>query len=304
MRDVPKPVPSERQVLVAVYAAAVGRTDCGMLAPHPPVLGRLIGGLFRPQPILGMDFAGVVEAAGSGVTKFKPGDRVFGMLGLRELGAHAEYLCVSEDRYIATMPEGLPFAQAVLGEGAFYAQGCLSKLNLKPGDKLLIYGASGAIGTAALQLAMAAGARVTAVVDTRHLELMKSLGAERAIDYTKEDFTRIGETFDGLLDAVGKTTYLRCRRLLKPGAMFVGTDMGPYGQTLLFTAWKALTGRGRVTVPMPRPIPGFIDMLKARMEAGQLRAVVDRRYPLEAIVDAYRYVETGQKTGIVVIDVR
>jgi NADPH:quinone reductase-like Zn-dependent oxidoreductase len=275
-----------------------------MLAPHPPILGRLIGGLFRPKPVLGMDFAGVAEAVASGVTRFKPGDRVFGMLGLRELGAHAEYLCVSESGYIAAMPEALRFEQAVVGEGAFYAQGCLSKLNLKPGDKLLIYGASGAIGTAALQLAKAAGARVTAVVDTRHVELMKSLGAERAIDYTKEDFTRLGETFDGLLDAVGKTTYLRCRKLLKPNAMFVGTDMGPYGQTLLLTIWRALTGRGRVTVPMPRPIPGFIDMLKARMEAGEFRAVIDRRYTLEEIADAYRYVETGQKTGIVVINVR
>lgn len=304
IRDVPKPVPADRQVLVAVHAAAAGRTDCGMLAPHPPILGRLIGGLFRPQPILGMDFAGVVEAVGSGVTKFKPGDRVFGMLGLRELGAHAEYLCASESGYIATMPEGLPFEQAVVGEGAFYAQGCLDKLNLKPGDRILIYGASGAIGTAALQLARAAGARVTAVVGTGHVALMTSLGAERVIDYTKEDFTRIGETFDGVLDAVGKTTYLRCRRLLKPDAMFVGTDMGPYGQTLLLTMWRALTGRGRVTVPMPRPIPGFIDMLKARMEAGELRAVIDRQYPLERIADAYRYVETGQKTGIVVINVR
>lgn len=201
-------------------------------------------------------------------------------------------------------PEGLPFEQALVGEGAFYAQGCLGKLNIKPGDKVLIYGASGAIGTAALQLAKAAGARVTAVVGTRHVELMKSLGADCIIDYTKEDFTRIGETFDGVLDAVGKTTYLRCRRLLKPGAMFVGTDMGPYGQTLLFTMWKMLTGRGRVTVPMPRPIPGFIDMLRARMEVGEFRAVIDRRYPLERIADAYRYVETGEKTGIVVINVR
>jgi NADPH:quinone reductase-like Zn-dependent oxidoreductase len=251
-----------------------------------------------------MDFAGVVEAVGSAVTKFKPGDRVFGMLGLREVGAHAEYLCALESGYIATMPEGLPFAQAVVGEGAFYAQGCLSKLNIKPGDKILIYGASGAIGTAALQLAKAAGARVTAVAGPRHLELMKSLGAERVVDYTKEDFTRIGETFDGLLDAVGKTTYLRCRRLLKPSAMFVGTDMGPYGPTLLLTVWKALTGRGSVTVPMPRPIPGFVDMLKARMEAGEFRAVIDRRYPLESIADAYRYVETGQKTGIVVVNIR
>jgi len=304
IRDLPKPVPKAREALVAVHAAAVGRTDCGMLRPHPPVLGRLMVGLLRPPQILGMDFAGVVEAVGDGVTKFKPGDRVFGMLRLRELGAHADYVCVAEDGYIATMPEGLPFEQAVVCEGAFYAQACLAKLNLKPGDRVLVYGASGAIGTAAVQLAKSAGARVTAVVDTRHVALARSLGAERVVDYTKEDFARIGETFDGLLDAVGKTTYLRCRRLLKPGAMFVGTDLGPYGQTLLLTIWKAATGRGRVTVPIPRNVPGFVDMLKARMEAGKFRAVIDRRYPLESIANAYRYVETGQKTGIVVINVR
>jgi len=304
IRQVPKPVPKAREVLVAVHATAVGRTDGGMLRPHPRVLGRLMIGLLRPPPILGMDFAGEVEAVGKEVTAFKPGDRVFGMLRLRELGAHAEYVCVPQDGYIATIPAGLPFEQAVVCEGAFYAHGCLAKLDLNAGDKVLVYGASGAIGTAAVQLAKSGGARVTAVVDTRHLELARSLGAERVIDYTKEDFTRAGEKFDGLLDAVGKTTYLRCRRLLTPQAMFVGTDMGPWGQTLLLTIWSAITRRGRVTVPFPRPVPGFVDLLKARMEAGEFRAVIDRRYPLEAIADAYRYVELGQKTGIVVIDVR
>jgi NADPH:quinone reductase-like Zn-dependent oxidoreductase len=304
IREVPKPVPKAREVLVAVHAAAVGRSDAGMLAPHPPVLIRSIIGLLRPPPILGMDFAGVIEAVGAEVTAFKPGDRVFGLLGLRQLGAHAEYVCVPEDGYIATIPVGLPFEQAVLCEGAFYAHACLAKLNLKAGDKLLVYGASGAIGTAAVQLAKAAGARVTAVVATRHVELARSLGAERVVDYTAEDFTRIGETFDGVLDAVGKTTYLRCRRLLKPGAMFVGTDMGPGGQTLLLTLCRAITGRPNVTVPMGVRVPGFAGLLKAHMESGALRAVIDRRYPLDAIADAYRYVETGQKTGIVVIDVR
>lgn len=305
IRQVPKPVPSEDEVLVAVYTTTVGRSDCGRRSAHPRLLARWLYGRLKPgRTILGMEFAGEVEAVGKDVTLFKPGDRVFGMVRYRETGANADYVCVSEKGYIATIPEGLPFEQAVLCEGAFYAQPCLAKLNVKSGEKLLIYGASGAIGTAALQFAKAVGARVTAVVDTRHLELVKSLGAERAVDYTKEDFTRIGETFDGLFDAVGKTTFMRCRRLLKPKAMFVGTDMGPYGQTLLLTAWRALTGFGRVTVPVPKRDPGFIKFLKAHIEAGQLRAVIDRRYPLEAIADAHRYVDTGQKTGIVVIDVR
>jgi NADPH:quinone reductase-like Zn-dependent oxidoreductase len=305
IRQVPKPVAKKHEVLVAVHAASLGRTDCGMRAPHPRIFGRLMYGLFRPaHAILGMDFAGEVEVIGKNVVAFKPGDRVFGMLRLRELGAHADYVRVPDNGYIATMPAGAPFEQAVVCEGAFYAHACLAALKPKSGDKILIYGASGAIGTAAVQLAKSAGARVTAVVDTRHVALAESLGAERVIDYTREDFTRIGETFDGLLDAVGKTTYLRCRRLLKPGAMFVGTDMGPWCQTLLLTIWRAITRRGRVTIAIPRHVPGFVDLLRARMEAGEFRAVIARQYPLEAIADAHRYVETGRKTGIVVIRVR
>ena len=304
IRDVPKPAPQAGEVLVAVHAAAVGRTDCGLLRAHP-FFSRLMTGLLRPQrAILGMDFAGVVEEVGTGVAKFEPGARVFGMLRYRELGAHAEYVCVPQDGYIAPMPAGLRFAECVVCEGAFYAYHSLKALKLEAGDRILVYGASGAIGTAAVQLARSFGATVTAVVATRHLDLARSLGAERVVDYTSEDFTRIGETFDGLLDAVGKTTFLRCRRLLKPGAVFAGTDVGPWGQTLLLVIGTSITGSRRVVVALPRPIDGFVDFLKARMEAGELRAVIDRRYPLEAIADAYRYVETGQKTGIVVIDVR
>jgi NADPH:quinone reductase-like Zn-dependent oxidoreductase len=294
-----------REVLVAVHAAAVGRTDCGILRPHPAVLGRLMYGAVRPKrTILGMDFAGEVEAVGSDVTLFEVGDRVFGMLRFRELGAHADYVCVPEDGYVATLPAGMPFDQAVVCEGAFYAHACLKALRIKPGDKILIYGASGAIGTAAVQLSKTLGARVTAVVGPAHTALLESLGAERVVDYTRQDFTRIGERFDGLLDAVGKTTYFRCRRLLKPPAMFVSTDMGPWGQTALLTIWSAITRRGRVTIAAPKPIAGFVDQLKALMEAGEFRAVIDRRYSLGDIADAYRYVETGQKTGIVIIDVQ
>src|SRR5438105_9007093 len=150
IRQVPKPVPKEREVLIAVHAAAVGRSDRGMLRPHPRFLARLMFGLFRPRrTILGMDFAGVVDAVGKDVTSFKPGACVFGMLLFHQVGAHAEYVCVSEDGYIATMPEGLPFEEAVVCEGAFYANACLTALKLKAGDRILIYGAPGAIGTAA-----------------------------------------------------------------------------------------------------------------------------------------------------------
>jgi NADPH:quinone reductase-like Zn-dependent oxidoreductase len=291
-------------MLVAVHATTVTRTDCGFLAPHPALV-RLFFGWSRPrQPILGMEFAGVVEAIGHGVSTFRPGNRVFGMLRWHQLGAHAEYVCVPENGYIAPMPAGARFEEVVVCEGAFYALNSLQALKLKAGDKILIYGASGAIGIAAVQLAQIMGATVTAVVATKHVELLKSLGAARVIDYTREDFTRIGETFDCMFDAVGKTTYSRCRRLLKPGAVFAGTDIGPGAQTLLLVMWFAITGSRRVIVAMPRPIAGFVQQMREHIEAGRFRAVIDRRYSLEQIRDAYAYVETGQKTGIVVIDVR
>jgi NADPH:quinone reductase-like Zn-dependent oxidoreductase len=290
------------ELLIRVHAASVNRTDCGELRAHP-VFMRLFTGLRRPRrTIFGLDFAGEVEAVGSAITSLKPGDRVFGMCPSRSSGAQAEYVCVPE-RVVATMPAGVNFDEAVVCEGAFYAHGVLSKIGLKDGDRLLIYGGSGAIGTAMIQLAKSSGAAVTAVVATRHLELVKSLGADRAVDYTTGDFTRIGETFDFVVDAVGKTTFFRCRKLLKPGGVFAATDLGPWGQNLALAMWSSITRSHRVFIATPGRIGGFVDLLKGRMEAAQFRAVIDRKYPLAAIADAYRYVETGQKIGIVVIDV-
>jgi NADPH:quinone reductase-like Zn-dependent oxidoreductase len=302
----PKPTPAAGEVLVRVHAATVNRTDCGELAPHPSLLGRLMYGLRRPRrTILGMDFAGDVETVGAGVTSFEPGDRVFGMCSLRRNGAHAEYVCVPETGAIARMPAGVPFDEAVVCEGAFYANTGLRRFHVGPGHAILIYGASGAIGTAAVQLAKAYGATVTAVVATRHLDLARSLGAERVIDYTAEDYTAIGERFDFVFDAVGKASFFRCRKLLKPDGVFMSTDVGPWGQNLPLMLWSAIARNNRVVVPVPLRGSGqaFVAALKELMESGGFRAIVDRRYPLDAIVDAYRYVGTGQKTGIVVIDV-
>lgn len=302
VREAPKPKPASDEILVRVHATAVGRTDCGVLRAQP-VFIRLFTGLRRPRrTIFGLEFAGDVEAAGSAITSFKSGDRVFGMCPSRNNGAQAEYVCVPE-RTVATMPAGLPYDEAVVCEGAFYADTVLKRIGLKSGHKILIYGASGAIGTAMVQLAKYEGATVTAVAATRHLDLVKSLGADRVIDYTAEDFSRIGETFDFVVDAVGKTTYFRCKRLLKPGAVFAATDAGPWGQTLVLALWSAIARNNRVVVPVPRRLDGFVAFLKSLMEAGRFRAVIDRKYPLSAIADAYRYVELGQKVGIVVIDV-
>lgn len=300
IREVPKPEPQAGEVLVRVHATTVSRTDCGMLRARPSFI-RIFTGLRRPRiKTLGMEFAGEVEAVGAGATVFKPRDRVFGM-STDDFGAHAEYLCIPEQGAIAHVPAGARFEESVVCEGAWYADTNLKRFRLRRGHEIMIYGASGAIGTAAVQLAKSYGARVTAVVATQHLDLVQSLGADRAVDYTAEDFTQIGHTFDFVFDAVGKTTFFRCRPLLKPGGIFAGTDLGPWCQNPLLTLWSSITGSHRVVFPLPKNSKGLVELVKSRIEAGEFRAVIDRRYPLAAIADAYRYVETGQKTGIVVI---
>jgi len=302
---VPKPEPTAGEVLIRVHATTVNRTDHGELRGRPILLAPLFYGLWRPRrSIFGMDVAGEVEAIGAGVTLFKPGDRIFGMCPSRRNGAQAEYVCMSERSPIAIMPEGLRYDEAVVCEGAFYAHVSVQKY-AKPGSKVMIYGASGAIGSSAVQLAKCAGAHVTAVVPTAHVQLAERLGADRVIDYTTEDFTGIDEKFDFILDAVGKTSFFRCRKILKRDGVYASTDVGPHAQNLPLVLWSAISGNHRVVVPVPTrgSADAFMTMLKARMEAGQFRATIDRAYPLDAIVDAYRYVETGQKAGIVVIKV-
>lgn len=300
--DAPKPTPTANEVLIRVHAATVNRTDCGELRAHPFFM-RLFTGLLRPKrTILGLDFAGEVEAVGAEALLFKPGDRVFGMCPSRKNGAQAEYVCVPETA-AAPMAAGLSFGETVVCEGAFYANTVLERIGLKRGHTILIYGASGAIGTALVQLAKSSGAVVTAVVASRHLALAKSLGADRVVDYTSQDFTRIGATFDFVVDAVGKTSYFRCRRLLNRGATFAATDLGPWGQNVVLTLWSSITRSNRVVIPAPRRIGGFVGYLKSLMDAGHFRAIIDRTYDLGEIADAYRYVETGQKVGIVAISV-
>jgi NADPH:quinone reductase-like Zn-dependent oxidoreductase len=206
---------------------------------------------------------------------------------------------------IAGMPANLRFDQAVLCEGAYYANASVEQLGYAPGHRILIYGASGAIGTAALQLARLRGAEVVAVVAGRHLDLVRSLGADLAIDYATGAFDRLGRDFDFVFDAVGKLGNRQWRRLLKPGGVFAATDLGPRGQYLLPLFWSKITGSGRVVVPLPPrgSAPGFVASLKDLIEAGRYVPVIDRRYPLDAIADAYRFVQTGEKAGVVVIEI-
>ncbi len=300
IKEVPTPEPGPNQLLIKIHAATVSRTDDGMLRPIPK-FARLFMGLRRPRlQILGMDFAGEVVKTGAAVTRFNSGDRVFG-LSTRRYGAHAEYLCVEADSSVARIPDGVAFDQAVVCEGAWYANNNLRQMEVN-GGKILVYGASGAVGTSAVQLACHRGAEVTAVVETRHVELARSLGAHRVIDYTQEDFTALDERFDYILDAVGKTSYFRCRRLLKSGGRFGTTEGGPWMQNFWLVLWFRLRGTRRVVLALPAGSQALVELMAERLAQGEFRGVFDKRYRLDDIADAYRYVASAQKTGIVRLD--
>ncbi len=306
LEDVERPVPKEDEVLIRVHATTVNRLDVhtreanrrsGMAVSF---LSRLVSGLSRPrQRILGSEFAGEVDAVGAAVREFTVGDHVFGNSGLR-FGAHAEFMCVRENARIAHMPAGASFEEAApVSDGAFNALWCLRVGNLQQGQRILIYGASGAIGTAGVQLAKYFGADVTAVCNTKNLELVRSLGADRMIDYTKEDFTKNGETYDVIFDAVGKHSFKRSKDSLKPGGIYLATDGF---RNLILALWTSRFGDKKVRFQLP---PQYakkdLVLLRELIEAGRYRAVIDRRYPLEDVVEAARYVETEQKTGNVVL---
>jgi NADPH:quinone reductase-like Zn-dependent oxidoreductase len=303
--EVPPPTAGDGQVLVRVHATTVNRTDCGMRAAQP-FLYRLFIGLRRPRlTILGNEFAGEVAAVGDGVTGVGVGDRVFGWDTVR-YGAHAEYLAVPADGAIATIPDGLTYEQvAPATEGAHYALSLIRAAGIRPGQDVLVNGATGAIGSAAVQLLRQLGARVTATCRPEHLELVKELGAGRVIDHTAQDFTRDDRSYDVVMDAVGKSSFGRCRRLLRPRGLYLSTDLGPLSQNPLLALVTPLAGRRRVKFPIPRERDPAATMAQLRelLETGAFRPLVDRRYPLDQIVDAYRYVETGRKLGGVVITV-
>jgi NADPH:quinone reductase-like Zn-dependent oxidoreductase len=300
--EVPKPTAEPGEVLIRVHAASVNRTDCGELAPF--LLLRMVFGIWRPRrSIFGMDVAGVVEQLGAGVTRFQVGDRIFGMCSYRRNGAQAEYVALAETSSIATLPASISFDQAVLCEGAYYASATMTALAVGPGRHILVYGASGAIGSAGVQLAKDRGAEVTAAVETRHLDLARSLGADHVVDCASGELARLGRHFDIVYDAVGKMTIRQWRRLLKPDGIFATTDMGPWSQSLLAWLVARIVRSKRVVIPLPQraSVSQFLAELRDRMVTGRYRAVIDRTYRLDQIADAYRYVETGQKAGIVVI---
>jgi len=302
---VEKPTAKDNEVLVKVHATTVNRTDCGLRAAEPFV-NRFFTGLIRPRvTVLGNEFAGEVEAVGSGVTSFEVGDRVFGFTGDR-YGAHAEYLAMPEDGLLAAMPANLTYEEAAPStEGSQYALSFIRKAAIQRGQDVLVNGATGAIGSAAVQLLKNLGAEVTAVCDTEHDELVRGLGADRVIDYRAEDFTKDEQTYDVVCDAVGKSSFGRCRRLLKPGGIFLSSDLGPLSQNPILALVTPLFGGKKVYFPIPRkPDQEMARYFRELIESGAFKPLIDRRYPLDQIVEAYRYVETGRKIGNVVISVQ
>jgi NADPH:quinone reductase-like Zn-dependent oxidoreductase len=306
--NVERPVPKADELLIKIRAAAVTRADCATReanrrsGPAIMLISRLISGVRRPkQRILGTELAGEVEAVGPMVSAFAVGDHVFGTSGFR-FGAHAEFICMRESARIAHKPADMSFAEAAaICDGGLNALWCLRLAVLSAGQRILVYGASGAIGTAAVQLARHFGADVTAVCSTKNLELTRSLGADRVIDYTREDFTKNGQTYDVIFDAVGKHTFKRCRGSLDPGGSYLATDGL---RNLVLALWTSRIGDKKVLFSIPpRYTKRDVHFLKELIEAGKYRAVIDRSYPLEEVIDATRYVETEHKIGNVVLTI-
>jgi NADPH:quinone reductase-like Zn-dependent oxidoreductase len=305
IRDVPKPEPRPGEVLVRVRAATVNRTDCGGLWGAPFVY-RFFTGLPRPKHVAtGTDFAGDVAAVGPGVTTFAIGDRVWGFDD-NGAGTHAEYVAFRADRGISTIPAGFDYAQAVAcAEGAHYAVNFLRKVPVGAGTRGLVNGATGAIGSAAVQLLADAGTQVTAVCATPQVELVRSLGAHVVLDHLQVDFTKQGTQYDFVLDAVGKSTFGACRALLVPGGRYVSSELGPHAQNLYFALLAPLLApfsRGkRVSFPLPVDIKHSLAQIRELMVRGRFRPVIDRTYPLAQIREAFTYVASGQKIGNVIV---
>ncbi|MGP0004117.1 MAG: NAD(P)-dependent alcohol dehydrogenase [Acidimicrobiales bacterium] len=306
LAEVDKPVPKDDEVLVKIHATTVNRTDCGYRGAKPFFM-RAFTGLVRPRvQILGSELAGEVDAVGPVVTRYKIGDRVFGVTA-NGMGAHAEFVCLSEDTPLATMPASMTFEEAAaVCVGAIQALTCLRPVALRKGQRILIYGASGSVGTAAVQLAKHFGADVTAVCNTKNVEIVRSLGADAVIDYTKEDFTRNGQTYDVIFDAVGKHSFRRCRGSLVRGGTYAVADLGFLWQNPFLALMTSVIGTRRVKLPFARHPDAKKDvlLLKELIEVGRYRAVIDRCYPLQQVVDATVYVETQQKTGNVVLTIK
>ncbi len=303
LKEVPKPSPQADEVLVKIHATTVNRTDCGFRKPEYFIV-RLISGLFKPKKkILGSEFAGEIEAIGKHVSSFKVGDAVFG-LSTYNFGTHAEYICIKENKSIVHKPTNMSFAEAAaVCDGLFLAYSNIQKIDFSNKPDILINGSTGSIGTAAVQLARHFGATITAVCNTKNAALIQSLGADHIIDYLKEDFTKAKKKYDVIFDAVGKSSFFKCKPLLKPKGIYFSTELGYLSQNIFLALFTPLLGGKKVLFPIPKDNKKDIQFFKELIETGKYKAVIDKTFPLEKIVEATKYVETGEKTGNVVVTV-
>ena len=300
VKEVDRPVPADGEVLVRVHASSVTRTDVG-LRDTEYWFTRALTGLRRPRRVIaGMEFAGVVEAVGSSVTEFQVGDEVFGIRG----GANAEYVTVRGSGVLARKPASIGFEEAAgVADGALLALTLMKSAFPLEGKRIVVYGASGSIGVAAVQLAKHFGAHVTAVCNTKNVELVRSLGADEVVDYLREDFTRNGKTYDLVFDAVGKHSFRRSRGSLREGGLYITADLGFLYHVPLLQLATRFVGSKRARLGIGTYRKEDLLLVKELIEEGEYRAVLDRVYPLEDVVEAARYVETHQKTGNVVLRV-
>lgn len=303
LMEVDKPSPKDYEVLIKIYATTVNRTDAGFRSAEY-FISRFWTGLFKPKyKTLGCEFAGEIVEVGNKVTLFKQGDKVFGFDSDR-CGSHAEFKVIEEGKAIATMPQNLTYYEAVaICEGGHYALCDIRIAKVKAGQNVLVNGATGAIGSAAVQLLKHFGANVTAVCDSKNMMLVESLGADFVIDYTKEDFTKIDQKFDFIFDAVGKSSFVNCKPLLTKHGIYISTELGKNAENVFLALISPLLGGKKVLFPVPTIKKEDVIFLKNLVENGEYKPLLDRQYPLENIVEAYKYVETGQKSGNVVIRV-
>lgn len=303
LMEVSKPIPKDNEVLIKVCASTVNRTDSGFRSAEY-FISRFWSGLLRPKyQILGCEFAGIIEEIGKNVTTFKKGDKVFGYND-RTCGGHGEFLTIAENDAITILPNNLNFEEAApITEGAHYALNTIKASKIENGQNVLVYGATGAIGSAAVQLLKHFGTKVTAVCNTKNVELVKSLGADIVIDYQTQDFTKTENKFHFIFDAVGKSSFRLCKPLLTEKGIYISTELGKNAENIFFALTTPIWGGKKVLFPIPTINKEDVIFLKGLVEKGEYKPVIDRQYKLDQIVEAYKYVESGQKTGNVVINI-
>lgn len=301
LKEISTPVPKPKEVLIRVHASTINRTDCGALWGKPYLIRAFIGLLKPTLQVPGTDFAGEVVAVGQAVTNFKTGNRVWGFND-QGLASHAEFLTISADDALAIIPENISYQQAVASaEGAHYAYNFINKVALKPGQKVLVNGGTGAIGSAAIQLLKANGIFVTATAATPHLEKVKALGADVVIDYLNEDFTQLNQQFDFVFDAVGKSSFGKCKAILKPGGVYISSELGP-GAENLYLPFSTMLSTKKVMFPLPVNCKRSVLFLNHLLAQGKFNPLIDKTFLPTQIAEAYTYVVSGEKIGNVIVN--